>query len=176
MPSTIEASVSTSKLGGLDTTGTPNLNQCLRLKLKHKERQPKRFGRSSHQEVSQKQICLGQRLNCTNDDANKHQEVAWHPSQLRHWFGQEILTKKAIIMCNPRTQKKKNSPQLLYFQTIWEKPCNKQFPRKHRRLVINSIIKRPLNSYLSIILSMRTSGSKNIAQTLNSRSQEEGFI
>ena len=33
IPSTMETSVLLSKLGGLDTTGTPNLNQCLRPKL-----------------------------------------------------------------------------------------------------------------------------------------------
>ena len=33
----MDTSVSTSKLGGLDTTGIPNLNQCVRLKLKIKK-------------------------------------------------------------------------------------------------------------------------------------------
>ena len=37
IPSTMDTSVSTSKHGGLDTTGTPNLNQCVRLKLKIKK-------------------------------------------------------------------------------------------------------------------------------------------
>ena len=37
IPSTMNTSVSTSKQGGLDTTGTPNLNQCVRLKLKIKK-------------------------------------------------------------------------------------------------------------------------------------------
>lgn len=37
IPSTMDTSVSTSKLGGLDTTGMPNLNQCVRLKLKIKK-------------------------------------------------------------------------------------------------------------------------------------------
>ena len=33
IPSTIDTSESTSKLGGLDTAGTPNLNQCRKPKL-----------------------------------------------------------------------------------------------------------------------------------------------
>ena len=37
IPSTMDTSVSTSKQGGLDTTGMPNLNQCVRLKLKIKK-------------------------------------------------------------------------------------------------------------------------------------------
>ena len=37
IPSTMDTSESTSKQGGLDTTGTPNLNQCVRLKLKFKK-------------------------------------------------------------------------------------------------------------------------------------------
>ena len=38
IPSTMDTSESTSKQGGLDTTGTPNLNQCVRLKLKSKKK------------------------------------------------------------------------------------------------------------------------------------------
>ena len=37
IPSTMDTSVSTSKQGGLDATGMPNLNQCVRLKLKSKK-------------------------------------------------------------------------------------------------------------------------------------------
>ena len=38
IPSTMDTSESTSKQGGLDTTGTPNLNQCVRLKLKSQKK------------------------------------------------------------------------------------------------------------------------------------------